>query len=117
MLAMLVLSGWGIWTGFSTGTPTLIGKTEDVSFSLIAVRYSRVVLQRSGFNVHYTADLVPFSRLENVDGRGAAPLGAEIRFRPGARLEPMIGLSGGFIYFDRNIPIEGKRFNFSADLL
>jgi hypothetical protein len=116
MLATALFAGWGTWIGISTGSPTLIGKTENASLSLLAVRYARAVLQGPDFSLHYTADLIPFARLDDVNGRGSAPLGLELRFRPGKRVQPTAGFTGGFIYFDRDVPEGGKQFNFSADL-
>jgi hypothetical protein len=115
----------GTWAGFSAGTPTLIGKTRDVSYALFGVRYSRTLLQRSGFDLQYTADVTPLARLRYLDnevgyrqatGWGAAPLGLEIRLRPGKRVEPAVTSNFGFIRFNRDVPSGGRRFNFSADL-
>src|SRR5688500_16433287 len=63
MLVMALFAGCGTWIGISVGSPTLIGKTEDASLSLLAVRYARAVLQRPDFSLHYTADLIPFAHL------------------------------------------------------
>ena len=69
-------------------------------------------------------DLIPIVRLSYRDeldellivrGKGAVPLGIEVRFRPGRRVEPTVAISGGFAYFDGNVPREGRKFNFSAD--
>jgi hypothetical protein len=50
MLATALFAGCGTWIGISVGSPTLIGKTEDASLSLLAVRYARAVLQRPDFS-------------------------------------------------------------------
>ena len=111
----------GSWIGVSTGTPTLIGKTEHVSLIMTGVRYSRTVLQRPTLTLRYTVDVIPIARLTyplaSVSGKGAAPLGFEISFRPDRRVQPAVVSSGGFIYFDQSLPSDGgARFNFSADL-
>ena len=123
-LAAQARNEFGTWVGVSTGTPTLIGKKGRVSLSLIAIRYSRIVWQRSAFDLRYTVDVIPTMRLtylddlnefETVDGRGAVPLGLEISFRPGTRVEPTAAISGGFAYFNNDVPQGGRRLNFSAD--
>jgi Lipid A 3-O-deacylase (PagL) len=112
---------FGTWAGTSAGTPTLIGTTKPVSLQFIAVRYSRVFIQRSAYSLRYTADFIPFARITEesttTGGIGAAPIGFEMRFLPGSRLQPGAAISGGFIYFDNDIPSGGgAQFNFTADL-
>lgn len=48
-------------------------------------------------------------------GAGASPLGLTAVFRPRARVQPTLGLTGGFLYFDRREPTTSAgRFNFTA---
>ena len=66
-------------------------------------------------------DAFPIVRLthlsETIGGRGAAPLGFEMRFRPGKRIEPTAALNAGFVYFDTDLPRNGgARFNFTGAL-
>jgi hypothetical protein len=112
---------FGAWAGTSAGTPTLIGITQPVSLRYVAIRYSRVVIQKSAYSLRYTVDFIPFARITEesttTTGKGAAPIGFEMRFRPGNRVQPGAAISGGFIYFDHDIPSGGgAQFNFSADL-
>jgi opacity protein-like surface antigen len=112
---------FGSWAAISAGTPTLIGATRQVSLFLAAVRYSQEVVRRPAFSLRYTADVLPVARMttssRTVAGKGAAPVGLEIRFRPSHRLQPSGALSGGFIYFNHEVPEPGgARFNFTADL-
>jgi hypothetical protein len=107
----------GIWVGASAGTPTLIGKTEHVSFVVSGVGYSRLFVKRPSFNLRYTIDVLPVARLNHISGKGAVPIGFEVSFRPARRVEPAAALNGGFIYFERPIPENGgARFNFLASL-
>lgn len=116
---------FGSWIGVSAGKPTLIGKSEHVSFAVFAVRYSRTLLLRSEFELRYAVEAVPIARLkylnedgklEYVRGRGASPIGLEVGFRAGTRFEPSIAVSGGFIRFERSVPHLGRRLNFTGDL-
>ena len=48
-------------------------------------------------------------------GAGASPLGLTAVFRPRRRLQPTLGLTGGFLLFDRREPTTAAgRFNFTA---
>jgi hypothetical protein len=110
----------GVWAAVSTGTPRLIGTTAKVSLRLDAVRYSRVILQRSGLTLRYTLDFIPYARMsalsQTVTGRGAAPIGFEVRFRQDRRVQPSGMLSGGIINFNHVFPQPGgAQFNFIAD--
>jgi hypothetical protein len=85
------------------------------------MRYSRTILERPAIAVRYTLDVIPYARLsdrnESAVGKGAAPLGFEMRFRPGARIAPQARFAGGFIYFNNHMPRSGgARFNFTAAL-
>ena len=116
---------FGSWVGVSAGTPTLIGRSERVSFTTFAVRYSRTLLARPALELRYTLDAMPVVRLnylneggalEAARGGGISPLGFEVSFRPGKRVEPAIAASGGFVHFDKSVPHYGRRLNFSGDL-
>jgi len=112
---------FGSWVGVSMGTPTIIGKTKQVSLRVAGVRYSRTILVRPAMAVRYTLDVIPYARLsdpsESATGKGAAPVGFEMRFRPGARIAPLARFAGGFIYFNNDMPRSGgARFNFTAAL-
>ena len=92
------------WFGVSAGTPTLIGKSERVSYTAFAVRYSRTLVQRPAYELRYAVDAIPVARLhylnqdsglDAVQGRGVSPIGFELGFRPGKRIEPAAAVSGG----------------------
>ena len=48
-------------------------------------------------------------------GAGASPLGLTATFRPHSRIQPTLGATGGFLWFDRREPTtEAARFNLTA---
>jgi opacity protein-like surface antigen len=128
-----------VWGGFSPDSSTLfkgVGRTPDARFGIIAVRYARRFNNNDKVNLKFTADVVPFAALSYPDVEiasaapltlrnvrptrtafGLAPLGLQINFRPRRKLQPFVGASGGFLYFNERTPnFVGTRFNFTADV-
>lgn len=125
-----------IWGGYSpVSTVSLIGRTPDARFGIIALRYSRRFNNSDSVNLKYTADIIPAAFLNYPDFEvirnplsvepvhptkyafGAAPLGLQINFRPRKKVQPFISATGGFLYFSQRTPnFGGTRFNFTADL-
>jgi hypothetical protein len=120
----------------------LIGKIDDVRLGLVALRYEHTLLPArappTGVALTYTADAIPAASLTvpsearplvqsstgrilqlptlRTRGLGVVPFGLRLRFRPGARVQPFVSGSAGFLYFDASIPDRrGKSFNFTAD--
>jgi opacity protein-like surface antigen len=63
----------------------------------------------------YGGPLVPERR--TAYAAGLAPLGAELRFRPGRRVELSAAAGGGFLLFNIPVPDQGEtRFNWTFDL-
>lgn len=130
-----------VWGGFSPDSSTIItgtGRTKDARFGLVAVRYARRFNNNNKVNLKYTLDLVPAAILSNPDFRfvqtspntfridetrrtsysfGIIPIGLQINFRPRKKVQPFIEGSGGFVYFNKQIPNDlGKNFTFTADV-
>lgn len=127
----------GIWGGGAFSVSTIGGldevETEGRRVGVVSFRYGRVLLRRDAFALEYFADLIPFALQTNTivvagDGSGAfvrtnahgaglAPLGARIVFRPGSRVKPYVGVSGGALLFDEEVPLPGaNKFAWTADL-
>jgi len=128
-----------VWGGGSPDSSTIlpIGDTKDARFAIVAGRYSRRFNNSDTVNLRYTADFVsaavlsyPFFqsvqtgantfRVDRVRRRayayGVAPLGLQLNFRPRKKVQPFIGASGGFLYFNKQIlDFTGTRFNFTVD--
>ena len=125
-----------VWGGFSPDSNvSLIGRTPDARFGIVALRYARRFNNSDSINLKYTADIIPAAFLNYPDieiarnppslravrptryAFGAAPLGLQVNFRPRKKVQPFISATGGFLYFRQRTPnFAGTRFNFTADL-
>jgi hypothetical protein len=128
---------WGVWGGISFDSTTLIGKTPDAKFGNIGLRYGRVLKTSKTVAFEWTIDVIPVSVLSNprpevtsvgpgftitslvrhsVYGFGAAPIGLKFNFRRNRRVQPFGQATGGFLYFNRQAPVDdSSRFNFTFD--
>lgn len=129
---------FGIWGGVSPDSSTVfgIGRTADVRYGTIGLRYARRFNNGDTVNLKYTIDAIPAAilnypdielvsvpvvqferRRRTVYGFGAAPLGIQINFRPRQKVQPFVNASGGFLYFNKRFPqFTGTRFALTADL-
>ncbi|HEX8353746.1 MAG TPA: acyloxyacyl hydrolase, partial [Pyrinomonadaceae bacterium] len=129
---------FGVWGGGSFSAPTLIGKTEETRFGLLAFRYARVLARGDNLVLKYTLDAVPVALLSypvtelveapppfavvarkerrNITGAGLSPVGFQLNFRRRERVQPFAQASGGFLYFGERVPdARGAQFNFTGD--
>jgi hypothetical protein len=127
---------FGVWGGLSFDSPTLIGKTPDARFGNIGLRYGRVLKTSKTIAFEWTIDAIPVAVLSNtrfivvpsgtgfvftqtrksVYGWGAAPIGLKFNFRRNRRVQPFGQATGGFLYFNEQVPVAGaSRFNFTFD--
>jgi hypothetical protein len=127
---------FGVWGGISFSAPTLIGKTPDARFGNIDLRYGRVLAASKTVAFEWTIDAIPLSILSNkrftavpsgsgfvitqtrksIYAWGLAPIGLKFNFRRNRRVQPFAQTTGGFLYFNEQVPIAGAaRFNFTFD--
>ncbi len=127
---------FGVWGGISFDATTLIGKTPDARFGNIGLRYGRVLKTSKTVAFEWTIDAIPLAVLSNsrfivvpsgtgfvftqtrksVYGFGAAPIGLKFNFRRNRRVQPFGQATGGFLYFNEQVPVAGAaRFNFTFD--
>lgn len=127
---------FGVWGGISFDATTLIGKTPDAKFGNIGLRYGRVLAASKTVAFEWTIDVIPVAILSNnrftvvpsgpgfvitqtrksVYGWGAAPIGLKFNFRRNRRVQPFGQATGGFLYFNEQVPVAGAaRFNFTFD--
>lgn len=126
-----------IWGGFSPDSTVLIGKTPDARFGIAALRYSKRFNNNDTVNLKYTVDFIPLAALNYPDVEivrtdagvsrinavrptrrafGITPIGIQANFRPRKKLQPFVGASGGFLYFNKRTPnYVGTRFNFTYE--
>ena len=119
-----------VWGGFSPDSTTalrIFGRTADARFAIISFRYSHRFNTGDVVNIRYTADATPVAAVNfeapfttptvrtATYGFGFAPFGGQANFRPRKKVQPFVGLSGGFLYFGKQVPGSlGTHFQFTA---
>ena len=121
---------FGFWGGVSPKATTIFGglrddEAEDRKFFIAALRYGRTLAANDKVALQYTLDSIPlavatgvivsrttspsgvqtFSR-EKAYGAGFTPLGLQLDFANGAKVHPYVHVNGGFLYFNKSVPIE-----------
>ena len=121
---------WGFWGGFSPAATTIFGglhddEAEDRKFFIGALRYGRTLTANNSLALQYTLDVIPVAvatgtivsrttspsgvttfRRETAYGAGFTPLGLEVDFANGSKVHPFAHVNGGFLYFNKSVPIE-----------
>jgi hypothetical protein len=120
----------GFWTGFSPKATTVFGglhedEAEDRKFFIAALRYGRTLAANNTLALQYTFDAVPVAvatgvivarttspsgvdtfQRETAYGAGLTPLGLQLDFANGSTVHPFVHVNGGFLYFNKSVPIE-----------
>jgi len=120
---------FGFWGGFSPGATTVFGglhddEAEDRKFFLAAFRYGRTLAANDGVALQYTLDAIPvavatgtivsrailgavstFNR-KTAYGVGLTPAAIQLDFANGSKIHPFIHVNGGFLVFNKSVPIE-----------
>ncbi len=120
---------FGFWGGFSPAATTVFGgltdaEADDRKFFLAAFRYGRTLVANDSVALQYTLDAIPvavatgtivsrstvggvttFTR-ETAYGVGLTPLGLQLDFANGSKVHPFIHVNGGFLGFNKSMPIE-----------
>jgi hypothetical protein len=126
------MNEWGVWAGGSFDSPTLVGTAEDRKYFTAGLRYGRVFAASKRVAYEYTVDAVPaavvfqpdfaraFNRVDDgsVYGAGLSPVGFKVNCNRRGRVKPFAGGSGGFLYFQRPVPVDAPgatRFNFTFE--
>src|SRR5207249_316712 len=112
---------WAVWGSMSFNSTTLIGKTPDVKFGDIGLRYGRVLAASKTVAFEWTIDVIPVAVLSSprpevtasgpgffvtslvrhsVYGFGAAPIGLKFNFRRNRRVQPFGQATGGLVARD-----------------
>jgi hypothetical protein len=121
---------WGFWAGFSPKATTIFeGLREDEAadrkFFIAALRYGRTLAANNSVALQYTIDAVPVAvatgvivarttsptgvdtfRRETAYGAGLTPIGLQLDFANGSKVHPFVHVNGGFLYFNKELPIE-----------
>jgi len=121
---------FGFWAGFSPKATTIFAglhddEAEDRKFFIAGLRYGRTLAANDKLALQYTFDAVPVAiatgvivarttspsgvdtfQRETAYGAGLTPLGLQLDFANGAKVHPYIHVNGGFLYFNKQVPIE-----------
>jgi len=120
---------WGFWAGVSPKATTVFGglhedEADDRRFFVAALRYGRTLAANDSLALQYTLDVVPVAvatgtivsrtttpagdvfHRETAYGSGFTPLGLQLDFANGSKVHPFAHVNGGFLYFNKSVPIE-----------
>jgi len=120
---------FGFWGGVSPKATTIFGglhddEAEDRRFFIAALRYGRTLAANDSLALQYTLDVVPLAvatgtivsrtttagvdtfHRETAYGAGFTPLGLQLDFANGSKVHPYAHVNGGFLYFNKSVPIE-----------
>ena len=121
---------FGFWGGISPKATTIFGglhddEAEDRKFFIAALRYGRTLAANDSLALQYTLDVVPLAvatgtivsrttspsgvdtfHRETAYGAGFTPAGLQLDFANGSKVHPFAHVNGGFLYFNKSVPIE-----------
>ena len=121
---------FGFWGGFSPKATTIFeglrdDEAEDRRFFIAAFRYGRTLAANNSLALQYTIDAVPVAiatgvivarttsptgvqtfQRETAYGAGLTPIGLQLDFANGSKVHPFAHVNGGFLYFNKEVPIE-----------
>lgn len=131
---------FGFWAGFSPKATTIFeglrdDEAEDRKFFIAGLRYGRTLAANNSLALQYTIDAVPIAvatgtivsrttsasgvdtfQRETVYGAGITPIGLQLDFANGSKVHPFAHVNGGFLYFNKSMPIEDSgQFQFVGE--
>ena len=119
----------GFWAGFSPKATTIFAglhedEAADRKFFLAAFRYGRTLVANDHVALQYTLDAIPVAiasgvivsrstvggvttfHRETAYGAGITPAALQLDFANGSKVHPFIHVNGGFLIFNKPMPIE-----------
>jgi len=130
---------FGFWAGFSPKATTIFeglseDEAEDRKFFIAALRYGRTLAANNTLALQYTFDAIPVAlatgtivsrtnvagfetfQRETAYGAGLTPIGFHLDFANGSKVHPFAHINGGFLYFNKSMPIEDSgQFQFVGE--
>jgi hypothetical protein len=130
---------FGFWAGFSPKATTIFeglreDEAEDRKFFIAALRYGRTLAANNTLALQYTFDAIPLAlatgtivsrtniagvetfQRETAYGAGLTPIGFQLDFANGSKVHPFAHINGGFLYFNKSMPIEDSgQFQFVGE--
>jgi lipid A 3-O-deacylase PagL len=122
----------------SLGNASLKGTTFDRGLFELGLSYNRRLLRRKTVGLRFVSEAIPlallrepffknteiqarfqdfqFTAMQTSYGLGAKPVGILLTLFPQKKIEPLVGVHSGFLYFDRNVlSARASQFNFTID--
>jgi hypothetical protein len=122
----------------SLGNASLKGTTFDRRLLELEFSYNRLLIRKKNIALMFASEAIPLALLrepffKNTEiqsrfqdfpftetrtsyGLGAKPVGILLTWFPQKKIEPLVGIHGGFLYFDRNmLSAHASQFNFTID--
>lgn len=131
---------FGFWAGFSPKATTIFeglrdDEAEDRKFFIAGFRYGRTLAANNSLALQYTIDAIPIAiatgtivsrttsasgvdtfQRETAYGAGITPIGLQLDFANGSKVHPFAHVNGGFLYFNKSMPIEDSgQFQFVGE--
>ena len=130
---------FGFWGGFSPKATTIFeglseAEAEERELFLGAFRYGRTLAASNTLALQWTIDAVPVAvatgtivsrsfvggaqsfQRETAYGAGITPIGLQLDFANGSKVHPFAHVNGGFLYFNKSMPIEDSgQFQFVGE--
>jgi hypothetical protein len=124
----------GVWAGYSPDSMVGIGKVLDRKFFELDGQYALTMLASRRVAWKWVSEVVPVALLNEPTeyyfnpkhqltnsragattyGSGVTPLGMQVNFWNGHRVQPFFDAHGGMLYFTRQEPVPGSsQFNFT----
>jgi len=129
----------GFWAGFSPKATTIFAglhedEAADRKFFVAAFRYGRTLAANEHMALQYTLDAIPVAiatgvivsrttvggvttfQRETAYGVGLTPAALQLDFANSSKVHPFIHVNGGFLGFDKPVPIEDSgQFSFVGE--
>ena len=126
-------NAWTIFASASVANAQLYGTSRDRHLTLFGVRYTRLLLKKGAFALNYIPEIIPLAVLSQpalgnlaapartplthiqiAYAAGINPVGVELVLPQKKRVEPFVGTTEGFLFFNRNVPSPlAAQFNFA----
>lgn len=132
---------YGFWAGFSPKATTIFeglseDEAEDRKLFLVAFRFGRTLAANNSVALQYHVEAVPVAvatgtivnrtvnivtgvqtfQRETAYGAGITPIGLQLDFANGSKIHPFAHVNGGFLYFNKSMPIEDSgQFQFVGE--
>ncbi len=123
----------GVWGAASGDSLDGIGKATERRFYELNGQFAYTVLSGHGVAIKWVSEVVPVALLHEPDewyltdgqitgyragattyAAGITPMGMQVNFRNGHRVQPFFDAHGGLLYFTRQEPVPGSsQFNFT----